>query len=279
MYNTDLPTRAELPSAMKLMQSTILAAIVALTLLITIVMPSEYGIDPTGVGRLLGLKQMGEIKTQLAEEAATDKQASTSQWGQSTTPVNERPVPDNPPTITQNNYPELSVPATTRAPEAPTAGSQRNQLLITLKPNEAAEVKMEMRKDARVTYQWTSSGPVNVDAHGDPVNAPKGFYHGYGKDRQITSRDGVLQAAFDGKHGWFWRNRGSQTITIQLDTNGEYQSIKRVIWLIRPALCGPFYTLRQYKTLHSSLLHPPQGDANIFKPLSLSIERSTQRCT
>ena len=55
MYNTDLPTRAELPSAIKLMQSTILAAIVALTLLITVVMPSEYGIDPTGVGRLLGL--------------------------------------------------------------------------------------------------------------------------------------------------------------------------------------------------------------------------------
>ena len=88
---------------------------------------------------------------------------------------------------------------------------------------------MEMRKDARVAYQWMSSGPVNVDAHGDPVNAPKGFYHGYGKDRQITSGDGVLQAAFDGKHGWFWRNRGSQTITIQLDTNGEYMSIKRVI--------------------------------------------------
>ena len=66
MYNTDLPTRAGLPSATKLMQSTILAAIVALTLLITIVMPSEYSIDPTGVGRLLGLKEMGEIKTQLA---------------------------------------------------------------------------------------------------------------------------------------------------------------------------------------------------------------------
>ena len=41
MYNTDLPTRVELPAARKLMQSTILAAIVALTLLITIVMPSE----------------------------------------------------------------------------------------------------------------------------------------------------------------------------------------------------------------------------------------------
>jgi hypothetical protein len=83
---------------------------------------------------------------------------------------------------------------------------------------------MEMRKDARVTYQWTSSG-LSTWMHGDPVNAPKGFYHGYGKDRQITSGDGVLQAAFDGKHGWFWRNRGSQTITIQLDTNGEYQAL------------------------------------------------------
>ena len=200
MYNTDLPTRAELPSAIKLMQSTILAAIVALTLLITVVMPSEYGIDPTGVGRLLGLKQMGEIKTQLAEEADADNQASAVQQGQLAAPVNE-----------------------------PSAGSQRHQMLITLKPNEAAEVKLEMRKDARVTYQWTSSGPVNVDAHGDPVNAPKGFYHGYGKARQITSGDGVLQAAFEGKHGWFWRNRGSETITIQLDTTGDYLNIKRVI--------------------------------------------------
>ena len=45
MYNTDLPTRAELPSSLKLMQSTLMAAIVALTLLITVVMPSEYAID------------------------------------------------------------------------------------------------------------------------------------------------------------------------------------------------------------------------------------------
>ena len=33
------------------------------------VLPAEYGIDPTGVGRALGLTQMGEIKVQLAEEA------------------------------------------------------------------------------------------------------------------------------------------------------------------------------------------------------------------
>ncbi|MCA7014376.1 transmembrane anchor protein [Dickeya dadantii] len=233
MYNTDLPTRAELPSAIKLIQSTIFAAITALLLLITVVLPSEYGIDPTGIGRVLGLKKMGEIKASLAAEVVAGKanvsdSAATSRANASGSLVNERPVPDNTPVIVQSRYPELSAPVT-RESEVVAASSLRHQMVITLKPNEAAEVKLEMRNGARVSYQWTSTGPVNIDAHGDPINPPKDFYHGYGKDRQVTSGDGVLQAAFDGKHGWFWRNRGSETVTIQLNTNGEYTGIKRVI--------------------------------------------------
>ena len=66
MYNTDMPSRSELPSSAQLIRSTIIAAIVALLLLVTVVMPSEYALDPTGAGRLLGLTEMGEIKEQLA---------------------------------------------------------------------------------------------------------------------------------------------------------------------------------------------------------------------
>lgn len=72
MYNANIPSSEELPSTSKLIKSTILAAIGAGVLLVTVVMPSEYGIDPTGVGKLLGLTEMGEIKTSLAEEAAAD---------------------------------------------------------------------------------------------------------------------------------------------------------------------------------------------------------------
>ena len=75
MYNTDIPNREELPSTAKLVRSTIIAAIVALFLLVTVVMPAEYALDPTGAGRLLGLTEMGEIKEQLAEEAAADEAA------------------------------------------------------------------------------------------------------------------------------------------------------------------------------------------------------------
>jgi len=76
MYNTDLPTRTELPGSKQLLRSTIIAIIIAAALLVTVVLPAEYGIDPTGVGRLLGLTQMGNIKMQLADEAEKHRTSS-----------------------------------------------------------------------------------------------------------------------------------------------------------------------------------------------------------
>jgi hypothetical protein len=38
----------------------------------------------------------------------------------------------------------------------------------------------------------------------------------------------VLTAAFEGNHGWFWRNRGSKSVTVRLTTSGEYGALKRV---------------------------------------------------
>ncbi|MFX6771190.1 transmembrane anchor protein, partial [Acinetobacter baumannii] len=55
-----------------MLRSTSIAFIATMAILIAIVLPSEYAIDPTGIGRALGLTEMGEIKTQLAEEAAAD---------------------------------------------------------------------------------------------------------------------------------------------------------------------------------------------------------------
>lgn len=207
MYNTDLPTRAELPSSQQLIRSTVLAAMTAAALLVTVVLPAEYGIDPTGVGRVLGLKTMGEVKVSLTEEAQQETMPVTTTV-QNTTTVSHEPQ---------------AVPATANI------AVQNHQMVITLKPDAAAEVKLEMGKGAKVTYQWAADGPLNVDAHGDPLNPPAGFYHGYGKAKQIKNGNGEIQAAFDGKHGWFWRNRSDQVVTLKLSTNGEYQTIKRVL--------------------------------------------------
>jgi len=66
----------DLPTARQLVRSTLVALAVAALLLVTVVLPAEYGIDPTGIGRLTGLAEMGEIKSQLAEEAEADRAAA-----------------------------------------------------------------------------------------------------------------------------------------------------------------------------------------------------------
>lgn len=59
MYNDKMPTKDELPTPRQLVRATLIAAAVAVVLLFTAVLPGEYGWDPTGIGRVLGLTKMG----------------------------------------------------------------------------------------------------------------------------------------------------------------------------------------------------------------------------
>src|SRR3546814_9151745 len=52
--------------------AALIAMAVAAALLVSVVMPSEYGIGPPGVGSALGLKEMGEIRS---EEHTSDLQS------------------------------------------------------------------------------------------------------------------------------------------------------------------------------------------------------------
>jgi hypothetical protein len=228
MYNTDLPTRAELPSTGKLLRSTALAALVAAALLVTTILPAEYGIDPTGIGRALGLTPMGEIKRSLAAEAQAEEQtAAKAALAQPVTAAvreQETPVP-----AAARVPVTAAAPATTLDAPKPVAGRQ-DTMTITLKPGQGAEVKLAMNKDSRVRYEWRSvGGLVNFDTHGDPHDAPNDFYHGYGKGRNQPGDKGELIAAFNGKHGWFWRNRSGGDVTVTLKTQGDYVKIERVL--------------------------------------------------
>ena len=213
MYNTDLPNRAELPSAGRLLRSTAIAALIAGGLLVTTILPAEYGIDPIGVGSALGLTQMGEIKKSLISNANAGETAPSA---------GVRPA---------KAVVEASAGGALSASAAKaTAPASQHTTNVTLKNGQAAEIKLAMRKDASVRYEWSTAGvPVNFDTHGDPVNAPKDFYHGYGKGRNKTGDAGTLQAAFDGKHGWYWRNRSGADVTITLKTDGDYEKLERVL--------------------------------------------------
>lgn len=233
MYNTDLPTRAELPSTGKLLRSTGIAALVAVALLVTTVLPAEYGIDPTGIGRSLGLTQMGDIKVSLAAEATAAETPPAGVIEPTLAPAEAHGHEHGHGHDHASAVPSAA-PIAAVSPLEPTSPevlpARQNTVTVKLKPGEAAEVKLTMRKDASVSYSWTTAGgAVNYDTHGDPVSAPKDFYHGYGKGRNETGNAGTLQAAFDGKHGWYWRNRSGAEVTVTLKTSGDYDSIERVL--------------------------------------------------
>ena len=217
MYNTDLPNRAELPSSSQLLRSTVIAIIVAAVLLVTIVLPAEYGIDPTRIGRVLGLTQMGEIKQNLAAEAKKAAEAEAAQRNSGQTSVAVQPKP---------TAASLPAAASTPGTEAENnAASKTDEKTVTLKPGEGTEIKLDMAKGARVKYEWTASGAVNHDTHGDGAN--KAFIS-YKKGTGVAGDAGEFVAEFDGSHGWFWRNRGQADVTVTLKTNGEYKSIKQM---------------------------------------------------
>jgi hypothetical protein len=202
-----LPTTPEPPSARKLFRSTAIAAAIATAILVTIVLPAEYGVDPTGIGSVLGLKEMGEIKMRLANEEA----AHAAEDGGAETPLTAV-------------APVTPAPAPAATPAAP--AEKADTVQVVLLPGEGKEIKLVMQEDATVTYSWsTNKGTLNFDKHAD---SPTIKYHGYGKGTSVAADSGSLKAAFEGHHGWFWRNRTTDTVTVTLRTTGQYQDLLRL---------------------------------------------------
>jgi len=207
MHNTQKPNLDELPSSTQLLRSTFIAAAAAIAILVTTVLPSEYGIDPTGIGRVLGLTEMGDIKTQLSKEAEADRQMVEETLGDQSS--------------LGNMILGIFI-GSAHAQETPPA--RTDQLSVTLTPGQGIEVKLTMEKGAIAPFSWTVEGGVaNYDLHGDG----NGRSISYEKGRAVSGHQGELIADFTGNHGWFWRNRDDQPIIITLNIAGAYSKITR----------------------------------------------------
>ena len=204
MFNSQRPNVDDLPTSRQLLRATATSAAVAGALLVTVVLPAEYAIDPTGIGAKLGFTEMGEIKERLAQEAAADESAAARAAD------------------------AAAVSSTAGAPQPSAVSAVRSDVTsVTLDPGQGAEIKATMAEGLRLTYEWSvSGGAVNYDTHAD---APGIDYHGYGKGQNSAGERGKLVAPFDGKHGWFWRNRGDAPVTVTLRTDGQYSDVRRVI--------------------------------------------------
>ncbi|MEM8633155.1 MAG: transmembrane anchor protein [Pseudomonadota bacterium] len=200
MFNAEKPSLDALPSSAQLLRSTAIAGLSAAAILVAVVLPAEYGIDPTGMGRVLGLTEMGEIKQELAREAEEDAQRHGAG--------------------DQDSFLDDLFGLFVSSAHAQEAW--QDVVTFSLEPGEHTEVKMLMDEGDTADYAWTATGgriSFDLHAHGEGQSV------NYDKDRGATEGEGSIEAPFAGEHGWFWRNRDKSAVKVTLHLRGTYDAV------------------------------------------------------
>ena len=182
------------PSSAQLVKATLGAAVAAAVLLVTVVLPAEYGIDPTGIGPVLGLyRPPADTAAGGASDAGGAAPGATGAANLFTSPTPYR----------------------------------TDTMSITLAPGEGAEIKAEMAAGERLVYSWTATGPgVDVDMHGEAAGG-QGGDRSYQTGEFQTSGHGGFEAPMAGNHGWFWQNLTDDPVTVTVKTAGFYRRLFR----------------------------------------------------
>jgi len=164
------------------------ALLVAGVALVIAVLPAEFGVDPTGLGRRLGLLAIADVKSQVAAfEQNRDAAATTA----STIVASDRAL-------------------------------QHESVNFTLAPREFIEYKYRLDKGQALLYAWHATAAVNLEFHAEPDGAPKGYAETYEKRTGVEHASGTLMAPFAGIHGWYWENPTDHEVTVTLTSAGFY---------------------------------------------------------
>jgi hypothetical protein len=192
MTSQPLPEIPIHPSLATLSRTTAIALGVAGVILITAVLPAEYGIDPVGTGRWLGLTAIAAPPLDPVEMTRAE--------GAALRPTANGPIGEYPGQFKFDVYE------------------------VVLQPYEYVEYKYQLELSATMAYSWTASSPVLQDFHGERAD---GGENGAPAEQSFDKRDrnaadGSFSAPFTGIHGWYWENAGGEPVTVRLTTSGFY---------------------------------------------------------
>lgn len=164
------------------------AALLAVAAIVVVfVLPAEFGKDPTGLGRALGLNAL------------------------STEGMNEEQIRGAKRTGVLAELPGGAV-------EAP-----QDRYTIELAPFESTEFKYTLAEGEQMRFQWNATGPVDFDMHAHPFEGGEELTESYAISK-APSQGGTYTAQFTGIHGWFWQNRTMDNVTLTLEAAGPMSS-------------------------------------------------------
>ena len=172
----------------KLWLSTLIALLVAFAILVTLVLPAEYGVDPTGAGRLLGLTRIGQLKA-----------LSGGGTGE-----------------VMHSHPRKHLSARI---EIQLQGGEELEYKATLAKGEPLLYAWSVQGG---TVHFEFHGEPTEGRW------PKDFFQSYEMADKSSAAAGSFVAPFTGRHGWYWRNESSEPATIVLEVSGYYTKLGRI---------------------------------------------------
>jgi hypothetical protein len=166
--------------------ATGVALLAAGLVLVMIVLPAEYGVDPLGTGARLGLLPLGLV-------------------GQQVDRLNGAAASPHNPVVVSEDRP-----------------FHEETVALTIAPHEFVEYKYRLDKGQALLYSWSATAAVDYELHAEPDGAPRGYAESYEKRPTTRQASGTLSAPFSGIHGWYWENTGDQPVTVTLKSAGFY---------------------------------------------------------
>lgn len=171
------------PSRSAIAKAAAAAFLVALILLFTVVLPAEYGYDPLGTGKALGLTVIAETPESAASSPA---------------------------------------PVVKGAYTAESKIFKYDSQDFLLRPGDGMEMKYHMQKGASIVYGWKADGVLEFEFHGEPdVKPSEDYYESYELDKVGKAESyGSFVAPSTGVHGWYFKNNSDKEIQFHLNVAG-----------------------------------------------------------
>lgn len=196
----------------KIIKATIIALIGGALLLVVAVLPAEYGIDPTGAGKILGFSKLYVPESNQTNSLGTI--ASTSSL-----PLIKLEKAGSGPNVTR------PVEADYPAPEEQLS-SREDETKVVVPAGKGIEFKINMLKYGKMKYEWTTANNeiLYFDFHGEvkqEQDAKEVYFESY-TIANSHNMVGTFLAPYEGKHGWFFRNTGNEDIVVNLRLKGQY---------------------------------------------------------
>ena len=167
--------------------------IAAAAILVGVVLPAEYRIDPLGIGKATGLLQLArpaEVEITLPAGEASNSFARL--------------------------YPMELRTDTVSIPLAAAGDADGGNDL---------EWKVRMQEGTTLVYSWSVDGSPEefyFDMHGETAPTPEVKVVTYQKGTGVAS-NGSIVAPFDGIHGWYLQNQAERPVVVRLKLSGFYQ--------------------------------------------------------